>query len=607
MGSFHEKVRILGIAPYEGMKTIMQKIAEERDDVQLDVFVGDLQQGVDIARSNAYGDYDIIVSRGGTAQMIAQSTHTPVVEIGLSVYDILRAIKLSENYVQNYAIVGFPGITENAHLLCDLLRYDIDIFTIHDQNEVQDTLLDLRSKGYRMVLCDMISTTHAKRLGLNAILITSGMESISAAIDQAVKLSNSRSVIKSENRFYNEILSGSSSHTIVMREDGEVFYSSISGDLFRTLQNMLIGEIPSVIDKKTNKFFKNINGSLYSFSCKKLTFLEENYAAFYFSSNSVPFATSKYGIQYSNQQEVEDHFFNSFYSITNAAATMQSTIENINHTSFPVMLSGEAGSGKEQVARMIYSTSVLKSNPLITVDCPLLNDRSWNFLTNHYNSPFNDNNNTIYLKDITALSASRRQQLLSLIVDTNLCKRNRIIFSCNCAMGQAIPAEAMEFVNLLSCVTLHLPPLREHTEEIPALASLYLNTINISMANQIIGLEPEAIELLRNYSWPYNYTQFKRILNELALVTTTPYIQTRHVAELLNKEKEPSSIGSVKSATLSGDGSGQYMLDLNKPLTEINKDIIRLVLEDSGGNQSAAAKRLGIGRSTLWRYIKEIE
>lgn len=605
MDLFNKKVRILGIAPYRGMKTIMQKIAEERDDIELDVFVGDLQKGVEIARDNAYSDYDIIISRGGTAQMIARSTHTPVVEIGLSVYDILRAIKLSENYEQRYAITGFPGITENAHLLCDLLRYDIDIFTIHDETEVEATLQDLRNRGYRMVLCDMISNTFAKRLGLNAILITSGAESISSAFDQAVKLCRSRFAIKSENLFYREILNGASGQTIVMKENGDIFFSSVSGEAARELQNLLISEIPSVIDRHTQKFFRNLNGTLYSFVCKKLTFLEENYAAFYFTSNSVPFASGKYGVKYSNQQEVEDHFFNSFYSITNTSATMQSTIENINNTGFPVMLSGESGSGKEQVARMIYSTSELKANPLITVDCTLLNDRSWNFLTNHYNSPFNDNNNTIFLKDITALSGGRRQQLLSLMIDTNLCKRNRMLFSCTCAMGEAIPAEAMEFVNLLSCVTLHLPPLREHTEEIPALASLYLNTINISMANQIIGLEPEAIELLRGYSWPYNYTQFKRILNELALVTTTPYIQARHVAELLNKEKEPASASSARPVSCAQCAGKQHTLDLNKSLSEINRDIIRLVLEDSGGNQSLAAKRLGIGRSTLWRYIKE--
>lgn len=204
------------------------------------------------------------------------------------------------------------------------------------------------------------------------------------------------------------------------------------------------------------------------------------------------------------------------------------------------------------------------------------------------------------MKDITSLPKNRQQQLLSIIVDTNLCKRNRMIFSCICPLGQGIPKEAMDFINLLSCVTLHLPPLRERAEEIPSLSSLYLNTLNLTMANQIIGFEAEAMAMLQHYDWPFNYTQFKRILNELALITSTPYISAEHVAALLQKEKEQN----FPSSSLISAPPGSYPLDLTRSLDEIIRDIIHKVLAETGGNQSAAAKRLFISRTTLWRYLK---
>lgn len=593
-------IRILGIAPYEGMKTIMQKLAGERTDLEIDVYVGDMDKGAAIVKNSLHSNYDVIISRGGTAELIGQITSIPIIEITLSVYDILRAIKLAENYADRYAIVGFTAITSSAHLLCDLLQYKIDIFTIHGEDEVQGTLRDLKKKGYRMVLCDMIANTIAKRLGLNAILITSGTESISMAFDQAVKVSQNYGAIREKNRFLEEIIQKQSNQTVVLCQDGEVFFSSVSPEQLSEVTELLTDELPAVLEQKVHKFFKNIDGTLYSFSSHRLEYQGRAYGAFYFTTNTVPFATSKYGIQYSNLQEAEDQFFNSFYSVTSSASGMQTTIESINQTNIPVMLSGENGSGKEQVARVIYSQSSVRSNPLITINCSLINDRSWNFITNHYNSPFNDNNNTIYVKDITALPESRRQQLLSIMVDMNLCKRNRMIFSCICPARQGVPKEAMEFINLLSCVTIHLPPLRERAEEIPTLSSLYLNTLNVSMANQIIGFEPEAMDLLQHYDWPANYTQFKRILNELALVTSTPYIQTRHVAALLEKENEQNTL----STHLSSDTSGSCTLDLNRSLDEINQDIIRMVLAEAKGNQSAAAKRLAISRTTLWRYLK---
>lgn len=599
-----KRIKILGIAPYEGMKTLMQKAADCRDNLELDVYVGDLHKGVEIAQRNIHSNYDVIISRGGTAELIGRITPIPVIEVSLSVYDILRAIKLAQNYADRYAIVGFPGITENAHLLCDLLQYNIDIFTIHSEDEVLETLKDLKKKGYRMILCDMIANTTAKRLRLNSILITSGAESISAAFDQAVKLCTSYASIKAENLLLSDIIYGENGHTLVLDSTGAILFSTLEENQTQEILHVLQKELPSVLGHKVHKFFKNINNILYSISSKCITYGEESCAAFYLTSSSVPFATSKYGIQYSNQQEAEDQFFNSFYSITGSATNMQTTIENVNQTTFPVMLSGEAGAGKEQVARMIYSQSKLCLNPLITINCSLINDRSWNFITNHYNSPFNDNNNTIYLKDITALEEKRRHQLLSIIIDMNLHKRNRIIFSCNCRNRQGIPMEAVEFINQLSCVTIHLSPLRECVDKIPTLSSLYLNTINVSMANQIIGFEPEAMELLQHYDWPYNYTQFKRILNELSLITTTPYIQYEHAAALLEKEAALFNSSRTGNGNLDGNTSEQFTLNINRPLEEITKDIIQQVLFETDGNQSAAAKRMGISRTTLWRYLK---
>ena len=90
-----KKTKILGIAPYEGMKALMMRLAGQRDDIDLTVYVGDLEAGAEIASRHTFQDYDVILSRGGTAEMISSISPIPVVEIQLSVYDILRAIKLA--------------------------------------------------------------------------------------------------------------------------------------------------------------------------------------------------------------------------------------------------------------------------------------------------------------------------------------------------------------------------------------------------------------------------------------------------------------------------------------------------------------------------------
>lgn len=89
--------------------------------------------------------------------------------------------------MDRYAVVGFPHITETAHTLCDLLKTPVNIVTIHSTKEIGQVLPRLQNAGYRMVIGDMVTNTMARELGMNAFLITSGVESLHAALEQALQ------------------------------------------------------------------------------------------------------------------------------------------------------------------------------------------------------------------------------------------------------------------------------------------------------------------------------------------------------------------------------------------------------------------------------------
>jgi transcriptional regulator with PAS, ATPase and Fis domain len=580
---------------------MMQRLASQRDDIDLTVFVGDLNEGVEIAKRNIQSNYDVIISRGGTAEMIGNISSIPLVEISLSVYDILRSIKLAENYSGQYAIVGYPGITDSAQLLCDLLQYKIDIFTVHTVDEVETTLKKLKKHNYQMILCDMIAKTTAKRYGLNAILITSGDESIESAFDQAVKLYKSYVAIKEDNHFLEDIIKSGERNILVYDSKKQLAYSSgtlIHGERITAL---LKKEIDDCLIQGARKFIKNIDTTQYTILGKKIRNHSTDYVVYFIKEDSTPLSRSKLGVSYSSKSEVENYFFNSFYSIINRSDDLNNRLKQMSASRAPILIFGESGNGKSQVARQIYTESPLVNNPFITIECTLVSDKTWHYLLNHHDSPLLDNENTLFFKDLHTLSESKLKNLVGTLIDTNAHRQNQIIFSYSVDTANASSPEILATVNALSCLTISLAPLREHTDEIPKLSSLYLSTLNLNLAKQIIGFEPEALSLLQDYSWPFNYTQFKRILEEMVIVTTTPYISASTVRTVLSKEK---SITHAKQTLNPSETTIPYEINTKLTLNEINQEIIALYVEKSNGNLSAAAKNLGVSRTTLWRYLK---
>ncbi len=179
--SMEQKIRLLGIAPYSEMRPLMLEVSKEYQDIDLTVYVGDLQKGVEMARRNFYNDYDVIISRGGTATMLRERLDLPVIEIPILPFDLLRAMQLAEQVSDHYAIVGFPNVTTSARLLCEVMQYQIDIYTIRNAAEVEPVLQSIREKGTQAILCDMVAHTTAMQLGLDVVLITSGAEGVRMA------------------------------------------------------------------------------------------------------------------------------------------------------------------------------------------------------------------------------------------------------------------------------------------------------------------------------------------------------------------------------------------------------------------------------------------
>jgi transcriptional regulator with PAS, ATPase and Fis domain len=593
------KVKILCIAPYAGMKELMQDIAARRDDIDLEIFVGDLSNGVNIVLEHQSRGFSVIVSRGGTAEMIKRAACIPVSEVFLSVYDVLRAIRLAQNYNGRFAIVGFPSITRCSRLLCDILQYDaIDIMTINGQDDIKPCIETLKKQGYSIVIGDMTTTTQAKLAGINGILITSGGESIEAAFDHAVEICkrNEKNLEKIE--FLDAVLRSAETEIVVFGEGEDVVFSSLSSACDDETLSFMKKNVCSVLERGEKKMLKkDKKGDLYSLSARAFGIREKRYCACFAARLPDAHPYNEQGVSYKNKSDLLEDVDNVFCRNLFVGG-LNETVEKYGRSAQPVLITGEAGTAKDKTANFIYMNSHLSDNPMISIDCGLVTGKTWKRLLEDEFSPLSDERLTIYLKNTDRLDESTGDRLIRYFKHTEICERNRLIFSF--VLKRDTLAEnrfRADLRNSLRCLVLKMRPLRRRPEDISSLCSLYINEINAATGGGVIGFTPEAMRLMTEYRWEYNLDQLKRVLTELVVLSGSPYIAAEEVERTL----------AVESELTGGDGQDfdprRRTLDLGKSLENITDDIVRIVLNQENMNQSKAARRLGISRSTLWRML----
>lgn len=592
------KIRVLAIAPYEGMKGLMLEAAKEFDDIEVNVFVGDLSKGLALAKHNFYNDHDVIISRGGTASMLKEQMDLPIVEVEISLTDILQAMKMGEHISRSYAIVGFPNVTKNAEIICQILDANIDIFPIGGVEDLDEILDGVVEKGTQAILCDMIAYTTALKKGLNPVLIKSSLESIRGAFQRVRQVYATHRKLREENRFLRGIIWKHINHTLVFDEDGAIFFSTMENNN-EPIVDYLKAERRREYNGEDIHIIKQINNVRYSIRLTKEYFAERVYTVYYFSENKVSLPDIKYGIRYLGQPEALKEFGESIYGIIGLHEDSCRRIEQLRENQQPLLLCGEDGTCKEQVVKYIYLQGAWRNKPLVIIDCFMMGQKSWDYLMEHHNSPLTMTGCTLYIKNVDVLTAAQRKELLANLMEMNVCRQNRVIFSSICSRQEAVTEAGRDLLEGLCCVKLVLPPLRARAEQIPELTMRYLTHINGQAQTVESCLEPEGIRLLQQYEWPHNYTQFQRVLEEL-IAARTGVISAENVRRALGEE---CVIATVSNKVDDAD----VRIDLNQPLEKINQEIVKKVLALEHGNRSSAANRLQIGRSTLWRFIKKTE
>ena len=587
-------VKILAVAPYEGLASVLEREAQRYDNVEMTIVVGNLEEGVVAAINCLTEPYDLILSRGGTADLLRNELDLPVLDIKTSAYDVLQAVRLSEDIGGKRAVAGFSGITDAARSTNDVLQLGLDIFTLVDEADVHDIAPLLKEQGYDTVLCDVISSTVFRESELNTVLITSGSASVRDSLDEALRIARYVGNAHAENLYLREVLSNHSGDTAIFNENGSLFFSTLDQRGNAQLLSTLRGLLQEVLLGDANSLRRTIGGQQYAIRTFVHTDQLGRKVAFFLSKGRAAGARQA-GITYYSKADARKEYLASPFSITADLAGTGKAVKDVVKSGKPLLVTGEYGTGRTVIALYAYVNSVRASHPFAEVDCSLLNDRSRDHLLNSRHSPLFADGLTIHFKNLEACGDAFADELFATLDGADVCRRNYVIFSCE-PRGDWASQHLLFVKDRFQCMEVDLMPLRESRERIPTITRLFLSQLNADLPREVLRVDRPAMELLSSYPWPGNYIQFKRILSQLCASSRDHTIREPDVRELLSIER-PTYRGGVTEGSTDA-------LDLDRPLADIERDVIDLVIRKHGGNQSAAARQLGVSRTTLWRLSK---
>jgi two-component system response regulator HydG len=307
-----------------------------------------------------------------------------------------------------------------------------------------------------------------------------------------------------------------------------------------------------------------------------------------------------------------------FGSIVGRAPEMEKLyriIAKAAHSSHPVLILGESGTGKEMVARSIHFSGPFRDKPFIPVDCgslvpTLIESELFGYVKGAFTGAVQSRDGllaiaeggTVFLDEVGELPVDLQAKLLRAIQEREIrpvgsTKRIainvRILAATNRDLEQAVAQGTFrrDLYFRLNVLSLKIPPLRDRRQDIPLLAGYFLERL-ARASGQERHLTDDAMKALLAYDWPGNVRELENCLERACAFTSGPLIQ---VGDL------PSAIhGAPSHVPTDGNGKAQIL-----PMAELEKQTILSAIAQLNGDKLLAARMLGIGKTTLYRKLKE--
>lgn len=615
--------KIVYLAPdEEKLNQIKEALAIIHDD-EIDVCQGYMDEGLALVKKMVNYGVEIIIARGGTASLIRNANlGIRVVDVPITGFDLIRAVEKAKDYGRTIAVVAFAQMVRDIDVIASFADISLRQYLLSQAKEAEPFVKQAFVEGADVVLGGFVTAKAAQKYNYPFVPITTSRETIIQTVATAKNLLAAIQQEKARTGFIHTVLDSAYEGIISVDQDLRfTSFNPVAQRLCKVPGKRLIGQPISSVwpELKLDTVVKTGKAQL-----EQLVRINNVQII----CNKVPITVNGKVVgavatlqEISKIQSMEAHIRQEIYArghiarynfddILGKSSQISDTIKiakNYARTESNVLICGETGSGKEVFAQSIHNASRRSGGPFVAINCAalpgqLLESELFGYVGGAFTGAKREgkpglfevaHKGTIFLDEISEIDYRNQGRLLRVLQERSVVRLGsdrvipvdvRVIAASNKNLEKLIADHKFrdDLYFRLNVLRLRIPPLRERKKDI----AVYMESFMAAhcQTGSKYSISKAALKLLENYSWPGNVRELMNIVERLLAVYEKTAITANMISELLefkytSKEQSPSEDGEISR--------------------------IRKALTLAGGKYSAAAKTLGISRTTLWRKLRK--
>ena len=627
---------IVVVTPFSSMSEVARRVVEENGFGNVEVLEADPENIVELTRSAIGRGAKTLISRGGFYELIKSEFDIPVVEVKVTAFDLIEIFKEVKQTGESglIGVIGHRNVIYGADIIAEVMGLQTVCFQITDKSDIATEVERQIQQGIRVFVGDNNVKAAVAKPNCKVFLVHSGSQAMLNAIQQAKDILHASRLQKEKAQQFATIIDFVHDGIIAIDKEGCVtVFNSASEKLTGFSKQDALGKPITEIIPKTKLLgildtVKPEIGDIQWLDNQTVVATNRvpvvvdgevlGAVSTYQDITEVQKLEQKIRIKLSEKGFVAQYSFPDIVHKSSVVSECIRTSQKYANFDTSVLIVGPSGVGKELFAQSIHNSSKRKNSPFVAINCAalpetLIESELFGYVEGSFTGATKKgkaglfemaHGGTVFLDEISELPLLLQGRLLRVLQEKQVMRigDNKLIpvdVRIICATNRDLRSLAsqnqfrVDLYFRIAILTLYVPSLNERADDIELLSRHFVKDFGFKYRKTRMTLDAEGIKYLRDYVYEGNVRELQGMIERAVVICEGDIIGVSDLAVPLRSEahRPPDRIQSAFA-------EGQTLKDLQE-------SYIDYVYKKTNGSLKESSSILGVGRTTIWRRIKE--